>query len=150
MSRPIVAIATAGITIGIAVMIVSLAVVTGFQQEIRDKMIGFGAHVQINSISLTNNRETSRVRIDQAFYPHLDTIPGIRHIQIYATKAGMIETKDNIQGVILKGVDKDMDWSFFEKHIVEGAVLNISDTAASRDILISKYLADRLKRDLGE
>ena len=148
MSRPIVAIATAGITIGIAVMIVSLAVVTGFQQEIQKKMIGFGAHVQINSISLSNNRETSRVPVDQEFYPFLDTVPGIRHIQIYATKAGVIETKDNIQGVMLKGVGPDMDTGFFKKHLVKGRLLELNDTTGTREVLLSKYLADRLQLEV--
>lgn len=150
MSRPIVTIATAGITIGIAVMIVSLAVVTGFQQEIQKKMIGFGAHVQINSISLSNNRETSKIPLDQGFYPHLDTVSGVRHIQIYATKAGMIETKDNIQGVILKGVGPDMDRSFFEEHLVTGRLLELNDSTSSREILLSKYLAERLQLELNE
>lgn len=150
MSRPIVVIATIGITIGIAVMIISLAVVTGFQQEIKNKMIGFGAHVQINNISLTNNRETSRVNIDQAFYPELNDKPGIKHIQIYATKAGVIETDEEIQGVVLKGVGSDMDWDFFNKHMVEGTVLSLSDTSVSKGILISKFIADRLKLSVNE
>lgn len=150
MSRPIVSIATIGITIGIAVMIVSLAVVTGFQQEVQRKMVGFGSHVQINNISLVNDRETSKVPIDQAFYPYLDTVAGVRHIQIYATKAGVIETKDNIQGVILKGVGADMDTSFFSKHLIEGRLLGTIANNTAKEILLSKYLVDRLKLKLDQ
>ena len=103
-SRPIVRIAIGGIALGLAVMILSLAIVTGFQSEIRSKVIGFGSHIQITSNDLNYSNESSPIEKDQPFYPSLDTIDGVRHIQIYATKPGILETDEEIQGIIIKGI----------------------------------------------
>jgi lipoprotein-releasing system permease protein len=144
-TRPIVRIALAGIAIGMAVMIVALAVVTGFQREIREKVIGFGSHIQITSFDMNNSFESSPVNKNQSFYPSLDTMEGVKHIQIFATKAGIIKTGTEIQGVMLKGVGADYDWDFFRSKILEGKILALSDSAKSDDVLISKKNSQRLK-----
>jgi lipoprotein-releasing system permease protein len=113
LSRPVVVIATAGIAIGVALMILSVAIVTGFQQEVREKVVGFGAHYQIVNAQQNFNKESSRILKDQDFYPELNDVQGIRHIQVFATKPGIMETADNLQGCIIKGVGDDFDWSFF-------------------------------------
>jgi lipoprotein-releasing system permease protein len=115
-SRPIVRIAIVSIALGLAVMIVSVAIVTGFQSQIRDKVIGFGSHIQINNYDYNVSYEASPVDKEQDFYPYLDTVEGIRHIQVYANKAGIIKTDEQIQGVVLKGIGSDYDWSFFEQN----------------------------------
>jgi len=144
-SKPIVRIAVISIALGIAVMIISVAIVTGFQKEIRDKVIGFGAHIQISNFDSNNSLESTPVSKIQTFYPALDKQPGIRHIQVYATKAGIIRTSDEIQGVVLKGVGSDYDWSFFKNKIISGSALNISDTGKTNEVLISKILAGQLR-----
>ena len=103
-SRPIVTIAVLGIVIGMAVMIVTVGITTGFQREVRAKVTGAGGDLQVTSISQSDPKETPRVVIDQDFYPWLDTVPGIKHIQVYATRPGIIETGEEIEGVVLKGV----------------------------------------------
>lgn len=147
-SKPIVRIAVASIALGIAVMIISVAIVTGFQKDIRNKVIGFGAHIQISNFDSNNSLESSPVSKIQTFYPSLNQQPGIRHIQVYATKAGIIRTSEEIQGVVLKGVDSDYDWSFFRNKIIRGAPLLISDTGKTSDVLISKLLAAQLRLDV--
>lgn len=92
-TAPIINIAILGIALGMAVMIIAIAIVTGFQSEIRDKVIGFGSHIQITNYDFNSSFEPNPINKNQQFYPHLDTIPGIRHIQVYATKAGIIKNR---------------------------------------------------------
>ena len=144
-SHPIVRIAIISIALGMTVMFVSIAILTGFQNQIREKVIGFGAHIQITHYDENSSFEPLPISMNQPFYPGLDKVKGIRHIQVYANKAGIIKTRDQIQGVILKGVGKDYDWSFFKDKIVEGRSFTIPDTGRTDDVLISKSLASLMK-----
>lgn len=150
VSRPAVRIATISISLGLAVMIISVSIVIGFQKEIREKVIGFGSHIQISNYDQNLSMEAVPVSKNQPFYPGIDTIEGIRHIQVYANKAGIIRTDEQIQGVVLKGVGSDYDWSFFEDKITLGEAINIGDTITSNDVLISKSLASLLKLKPGD
>ncbi|MDG2246884.1 MAG: FtsX-like permease family protein [Flavobacteriales bacterium] len=150
LSKPVVVIATAGIAIGVALMILSVAIVTGFQQEVRDKVVGFGAHYQIVNAQQSFNKESSRVLKEQDFYPELADLPGIRHVQVFATKPGIMETTDNLQGCIIKGVGQDFDWSFFEDKIVKGDSIRVDGLDASKDIMISAYTARRLGLEIDD
>lgn len=143
-------IATIGIALGMAVMILAIAIVTGFQGEIREKVIGFGSHIQITQFGTASKFVDPKLEINQAFYPSLDTVDGVKRISLFALKEGVLETKDNIQGVLAKGVASDYDRSFLQSKLVEGNLLNISDTATSNDMLISEYLANRLQVKLGD
>ena len=149
-TRPIIRVALTGIAIGMAVMLVALAVVTGFQKEIREKVIGFGSHIQITSFDMNNSFESSPIEKNQPFYPALDTVEGIKHIQVFATKAGIIKTGTEIQGVMLKGVGSDYDWTFFRDKMAKGKVLSVTDTAKSDEVLISKKISKLLKLGLGD
>lgn len=150
LSKPVVFIATAGVAIGVALMIVSVAIVTGFQREVREKVIGFGAHFQIVNTEQTYNRESSRLEIDQDFYPELSDMEGVRHIQIFATKPGIMETRDDLQGCIIKGIGEDFDWSFFEDKILEGEALNLHTEGASSDLMISQWTSKRMQIGIGD
>jgi len=132
------------IALGLAVMIVSVAIVTGFQNEIRQKAIGFGSHIQITHFDYNISFEPRPISKDQPFYPDLKEKPGIRHIQAFATKAGLIRTDEEIHGTVLKGIDEDFDWSFFEKMIVEGNTIDLKGEEISNDIIISKSVANLL------
>ncbi|MBK7555898.1 MAG: ABC transporter permease [Flavobacteriales bacterium] len=155
LSRPIVWIAVLGIVIGMAVMIITVAISTGFQDEVRNKLIGAGGHLQITSMQQTDAKETPRISVNQAFYPHLDTLPGVRHIQVYATKPGIIETEEEIQGVMVKGVDADHDWTFLQQHLVAGSVPAItaekSDSSGhNNEMLLSQWMTERLGIGVGD
>ncbi len=149
-SKPIVNIAILGISLGIAVMILTLAIVSGFQKEIREKVISFGSHIQITSYDNNDSYEGSPINREQTFLSELSKNQGIRHIQCFATKAGIIKTKTELQGVVVKGIGSDFDWDFFKKNIISGTPLTISDSAKSDKILISKYQSEKLKLNLND
>ncbi|HUW05153.1 MAG TPA: ABC transporter permease [Williamwhitmania sp.] len=150
VSRPITRISIVAVALSLAVMIVSVAIVTGFKNQITDKVLGFGGHIQIQNYDSNTSYETRPITDTLAFVPKLTSIPGIAHTQIYAYKPGIIKTKTDIQGVVLKGVSTDFDWSFFKKNLTEGTVLNLSDSTSSNQILISKSIANLLKLSLGD
>ncbi|MBK9194476.1 MAG: ABC transporter permease [Flavobacteriales bacterium] len=136
-------------------MIITVAISTGFQDEVRNKLIGAGGHLQITSMQQTDAKETPRISVNQAFYPHLDTLPGVRHIQVYATKPGIIETEEEIQGVMVKGVDADHDWTFLQQHLVAGSVPAItaekSDSSGhNNEMLLSQWMTERLGIGVGD
>ena len=149
-TRPIIRIATVSIALGLAVMIIAVSIVTGFKSEIRDKVIGFGSHIQITNYDSNSSYEPSPIDMNQPFYPNMDTIPGIRHIQVFATKAGIIKTDEEIEGVVVKGIGSDFDWSFFKNNIKEGENFVVSDTVKTNDVLISKHIALKLKLNVGD
>ncbi|HEY0978857.1 MAG TPA: ABC transporter permease [Flavobacteriales bacterium] len=149
LSRPIVVIAVLGIVIGMAVMILTVGISTGFQREVRAKVTGAGSHIEIVPILRADQDVSTRIPIRQSFYPSLDTVPGVRHIQVSAVMPGIIETKDEIQGVAVKGVGKDHDWSFLQQHLVAGRVLRIGDTVTNA-ALISEWMARRLEQQVGD
>ena len=148
-TRPIINIAVLSIALGLAVMILAISIVTGFQNEIRSKVIGVGSHIQITNFDLDYSIETKPVSIEQDFYPHLDTVEGIRHIQMYATKAGIIKTKTEVQGVVLKGIGPDHDWEFFNKNMLKGTSFTVTDSVKTNQVLISKFMAAKLDLDIG-
>jgi len=149
-SRPIIRIAIVSIILGLAVMIVSVAIVTGFQQQIREKVIGFGSHIQITRYDSNISLEGEPVEKNQDFYPGLSDIDGIKHIQVFGIKAGIIKTEDQIMGVVLKGIGSDYDWSFFENKIIDGGPVFVNDSAKSNDVLISSKMASKLKLKTGD
>lgn len=149
-SHPIVRLGIISVALGLSVMIIAVSIVTGFQQQIREKVIGFGSHITITNFEVNTSLEPSPLSKHQLFYPSLDTLSGIKHIQVFATKAGIIKTDDQIEGVILKGVDSNYDWSFFENKIIEGDHIILSDSLKTDDVIISKNLASRLMLSLGD
>lgn len=131
-------------------MILAVAIVTGFQNEIRSKVIGFGSHITIQSLNANTALETTPVSTNQPFYPSLDTVHGVRHIQKFGLKGGIIKTGEEVYGVILKGIGSDYDWSFFEKNITEGHRLPVNDSVRIDEVIISKTISDKLKLKRGD
>ena len=131
-------------------MIMAIAIVTGFQKEIRNKVVGFGSHVTITSLTANRSMESTRLLKNQSFYPGLDSIDGIRHIQVFATKPAIIETDKDIQGVVVKGIGNDFDWDFFEDKIVAGKQLDLASDKAEPQIIISNSIAKTLNITLNQ
>ncbi|MGL4993983.1 MAG: ABC transporter permease [Bacteroidales bacterium] len=152
VSLPAVRIATMGIALGVAVMILSVAIVLGFKNEIKTKVIGFGSHIQISSLNNSSNLESNPIIADSTLMATLLSDPEISHAERFASKPGIIKSQEEFQGVILKGVGTDFDWSFIEQHLVEGNTLNTqSDTTVSNtDVLISQAIANQLKLKTGQ
>ena len=149
-SRPINVIAIIGIAMGLAVMILAVSILTGFKQQIREKVVGFGSHIQIMNFDSNISFETTPISDTQEFVPKIKQIPGIRHLQVFATKAGIIKTDEDIQGVVLKGVGSDFDWNYFSSNIVDGSVFTVTDTAIGNKVIISKKISDMLKLKTGD
>jgi lipoprotein-releasing system permease protein len=149
-SRPINVIAIIGIAMGLAVMILAVAILTGFKQQIRDKVVGFGSNIQIMNNDSNISFETTPVSDTEEFVSKIKQIPGIRHVEVFATKAGIIKTDRDIQGVVLKGIGSDFDWSYFSSNMVDGSVFIVSDTGRTDKVIISKKISDMLNLKTGD
>lgn len=147
-STPAIKIAIAGIAIGVAAMILALSIVVGFKTEVRNKVIGFGSHIQITNLANNNSYETIPVCVDEELKEGLQGLEGVKHVQTFSTKPGIIKTDEAFQGIVMKGVGTDYDWDFFKHNLIEGSVLNLSDTATVNETVISKYIADKLNLKL--
>ena len=150
VSAPILKIAIGAIALGIAIMIITVATGTGLQQKVRERLAGLSGHIQINSFDNSYNYITNPISKDQDFYPAFTDIPEITHIQVYANKPGVIRTENNFEGVVLKGVGDDYDWSFLEDNIVEGAIPNFSIGKMSSNVLMSQSIANGLELKVGD
>lgn len=150
-SKLIVRIAILGIMLGLAVMILAVAIVKGFKSEIREKVRGFSGDIQIAKLDLNTSYENTPFTISRATLKKITELPGVSYAQPFATKPGMINTNDEVEGVVLKGVDKNYNWNYFKNILVSGSVPDFSDSLKSqRQILISKYTAERLNLKVGD
>lgn len=150
VTPPVVRIAIIGIALGLAVMILSVAIVIGFKKEIRNKVIGFGSHIQITNFDRNTSYESVPIAISDTLLRHLQSFPGIRHIEAYATKSGILKTETDFQGIVLKGVDSDFDWTFFRNNLKEGDVFTVNPDTTTTDVIISQYLADLLGLEVND
>lgn len=150
LAAPAIKISILTIGLGLAVMIVSVAVLTGFQESIREKVTGFAAHIQIDNFDANASYEQAPVERNRNLEAMLGADPEIRHIQAFTLKAGIVKTGEEIQGVVLKGVDNSYNWGFFRENLLAGEVLTLPDSGASGGVLISKYLSNRLMLKVGD
>ena len=150
VSKPAVRIAMVGIAIGLAVMILSVAVVVGFKHEVRDKVIGLGADILVTSLDVVQSYQVTPVVGDDSLISALEKMPGVKHVQRYATKPGMIMTSDNFQGIVLKGIGQEYDTTFLHRHLQEGHIPAFTDSVSSNQVLVSKTIADRLGVRVGD
>ena len=168
-SRLIIRIAVVAVALSVAVMIASSALIAGFKSEISRKIFEFWGHIHISDTAYSLSFEPTAIEIKQDFYPSLDTVHtiapavleqmewrgkaphgGIRHIQAFAHKPGIIRTKTALEGILLKGIGKDFDWGNLQPYLLEGKPITLSDTAFSREIIISRQTADRLQVGVGD
>nr|WP_158826009.1 FtsX-like permease family protein [Mucilaginibacter sp. JXJ CY 39] len=150
-SKLIVRIAIVGIMLGLGVMILSVAIVKGFKREIQQKVRGFAGDLQITKFDNNFSYENTPFKIDPGFEHLVKGDAQITRLMPYATKPGIIKANDEIEGVILKGVDKNYNWTTFRKTLMAGTVINMADSvAAQKQIMISSYTAARLKLKVGD
>ncbi len=150
VSRPAVLIATWGIAIGLAVMIVAVAVVIGFKHQVRNKVVGIGSDITITHFDAQKSYETVPVVASDSLLEALKAMEGVKHVQRYSTKPGMIMTEDNFWGMVLKGVSQEYDWEFLKNHLQEGEIPVFSDTASTNRTLISRTIANKLHLKVGD
>lgn len=147
---PAIRIAMIGIALGLAVMILSVAIVIGFKKEVRNKVIGFGSHIQITNFDNNSSYQTKPIAVSDSFLVALKERSGIRHVETFATKPGILKTETDFQGIVLKGVDRQYDWSFFQKNLKEGEVFQLDSAKRSSDVIISRYLSDLVGLKVGD
>ena len=150
VSKPAVLIAMWGIAIGLAVMIVAVAVVIGFKHEVRDKVVGIGSDITITNFDAQKSYETVPVVAGDSLLDALRAMEGVKHVQRYSTKPGMIMTEDNFLGMVLKGVSQEYDWTFLKEHLLEGEIPAFTDSASTNRTLVSRTIANKLNLKLGD
>lgn len=150
VSRPAVLIAQAGVALGLAVMLLTIAVSFGFKHEVREKAVGFSAHLHISNYESAQEYEALPVAADTALLHTLRSMRGVEHVQRYVTKPGVFRTDDNFMGYVLKGVGEDYDLSFYAQYLREGVLPQFSDSVASGEVLISRVIADKLQLGVGD
>ena len=137
------------IGLGVAVGIVSVSVLFGFKKSIQEKVFQFGAHIQIEKLTLSQSAEEVPISKRSAFQVNWAANPRIKHVQGVAHKAGILKTSDEQKGAVLKGIGTDFDWNLIKENIIEGRRIDFSDTSYSKDLIISKKMADQLQLKVG-
>jgi lipoprotein-releasing system permease protein len=150
ISRPIIGIAVLGISLGLAVMILSVAIATGFKEEIRNKTVNFGSHIQLVHFDSNQSYEMAPIERNRLIRTEIEEMEGIRHIQSFALKAGIVKTRENMQGIVLKGIDVEYDWSYFSSVIKKGEAFRVDDSTSSNQIVISESLSKALSLDTND
>jgi lipoprotein-releasing system permease protein len=144
ISKPIVKIGIIGIVLGVVVMLLTLSIVVGFKKEITNKITGLTMDIAISNVNINPSNEPDPIRISKDTIEMLKKIPFVKHIQTTAFKNGILKTNTENEGVLLKGINNNYDFSFLTSHLLEGRLPKFNDSIASKDILISKALAERL------
>lgn len=150
VSRPAIRIATLGVAIGLAVMIVSVAVVIGFKHSIRDKVVGFGSHITIANYFSLQSQEDEPIQITDSLMKQVSGMDGVCHVQRYAVTQGILKTDSDFLGVAFKGVAEEFDSTFISSNLCEGKIPSFSSSKSNNEIIISKIMADKLHIEVGD
>ena len=150
VSRPAIQIATAGVAIGVAVMLISVFVVMGFKREIQNKVLGFGGHLQVVNFESLRSAESQPVVIDDSLLAKIENTRGVAHVQRFCQKVGMLKTDDSFCGVAFRGVGQEYDCTFLQQHLLEGEIPAFSDSVSGGGLLLSSMLAGKLKLQVGD
>ena len=150
VSRPAIRIAMLGVAIGLAVMIVTVSVVLGFKHTIRDKVVGFGSHIQVQNVMSAGSTTPFSVCIGDSMMQVLRGIEGVKHVERYAMTQGILKTEDEFLGVMFKGVGQEYENYFLEQHLVEGELPEFSDSTTKYPLVISKTMSNKLNLHAGD
>jgi lipoprotein-releasing system permease protein len=150
-SKLIVRIAIIGIMLGLGVMILSVAIIRGFKSEIKQKLRGFAGDILVQKFDNNYSDQNTPFTIDKGLIKKIQASPLFTHIMPIASKPGIIKTRTEIEGVVMKGVNKDYDWTYFKNILVAGKVIDFKDSIdAQKQVMISSYTASRLKLKVGD
>ena len=145
VSRPAIRIATIGVAVGLAVMIISVSVVVGFKHSIRDKVVGFGSHIQVAEFTTLQGSGTQPIAITDSVMRILSKAPNVKHVQKFAIKQGILKTDTDFLGVMFKGISAEYDTTFIHQNMIDGSIPAFSNSKSSNRLLISKIMADKLQ-----
>ena len=149
-SRLATGIATVGVAIGLAVMLVSVSIVLGFQKEVQDKVLGFGAHIKVLNYKSIGQQEFSPIVIDDSITSKLQAIPNVASVARFCIKPGMLKTDANFRGIAIQGIGQDYDQSFISSHLVKGEIPEFTDSVSSGKLVISQAMAREMQVDTGQ
>lgn len=149
VSKPAIRIATLGVAVGVAIMLLSTGVVLAFQSEIRNKVLGFGSHIQVINYDSQNSEQYKPIVFNTETFSLLDSVPGAQTISPFCIKPGMLKTDNTFRGVMFKGVGERYDYSFFRDHLVEGEITSFPDTSATGKLIISQSLSKQMSLKVG-
>lgn len=149
-SGPLVSIATYSIALGVLVMVMAVSILRGFQGEIRQKVVGFGSHMVVTSYAMGNTYEETPIGTDRPEVERIRQTPGVKHLNFFANKGGMIKTEEQIHGIMFKGVDSGYDSTFFAANMVEGRLFGFPDDKAGNEVIISQTVANKLNIGIGD
>lgn len=150
VSRPAITIATAGVAIGLVVMLLSVFVVLGFKHTIRDKVIGFGSHIQVTNFMTQMSSDQAPIAMNDSMIKVIGGIEGVKHVERFAYKQGILKTDTDFLGVMFEGVAQEYDTTFIHQNMVVGSIPKFSDSQSGNHILISQNIADKLKVNAGD
>ena len=149
LSSTVMRIAVTSVALGIAIMLISIAVVVGFKNKIKDKVIGFVAPIHIQALNQNESIEETPFIYDSVLNARLNK-PFITEMHKTANKAGIIKTDDEILAVVLKGVDADYNWSYINSYLVDGITPQYIDNERSNDVVISKIISQKMNLNVGD
>ncbi|MBO5603487.1 MAG: ABC transporter permease [Prevotella sp.] len=150
VSRPAIQIATLGVAIGLAVMIISVCVVLGFKHTIRNKAIGFSSHINVGNFMTLQGGENYPIVVNDSLMKVMGKIRGVKHVQRFANTQGILKTDSEFLGVYFKGIAQEYDTLFLHEHLVEGTIPAFSDESGKQKILISKIMSNQLGLHAGD
>ena len=150
VSRPAIRIATVGVAIGLAVMIITVSVILGFKHTIRDKVVGFGSHIQVTNFVTQQTAVPAPIAISDTLMRELKAIPNVRQVECYTMTQGILKTDSDFLGVAFKGVGEDYDLSFIRQNMLEGKLPTFSSQKSSNQIVVSRKQADKLHLHVGD
>ena len=150
VSRPAIHIATAGVAIGLAVMILTVSVVLGFKHTIRDKVIGFGSHIQVENFLTMQSSDPYPICIDDSVMKVIKGIEGVEHVERFTLTQGILKTDQDFLGMSFKGIGPEYDMSFIKSNLKSGSIPSFSDSANKGNLLISTATADKMNLKAGD
>lgn len=150
VSRPAIRIATIGVAIGLAVMVVTVSVVLGFKHTIRDKVVGFGSHIQVENFLALQSTDPYPICLDDSLMQVLRNTDGVEHVERFALAQGILKTDSDFLGMTFKGVGPEYDFTFIKRNLVAGDIPRFSDGSSHYRLLISQMTANKLKLGVGD
>ena len=149
LSSVVMKIAVVSIALGISIMLISIAVIVGFKNQIKEKVVGFVNPIQIQVLNQNESIEETPFIYDSVLKSKLD-LPFVESVYSTANKAGLVKTNEEIHGIVLKGVDEDYDWNYMKANLVAGVVPQYLENERSNDVLVSKVISDKMMLNVGD
>ena len=150
VSRPAIRIATIGVAIGLAVMIVTVSVVLGFKHTIRDKVVGFGSHIQVHNIMNYNGSDPHPICANDSLMKAVGKLPGVANAERFSMTQGILKTDEDFLGIAIKGIAEEYDTTFLSQHLIAGNITSFSDKTSKYKLLVSKMIADKMRLKVGD